>query len=52
MDQKYIPKPQAAPQSLKSWTKSVTNLEWNRNPENTHTKKARDFLYYNSTRPY
>ena len=52
MDQKYIGKPQPAPDSLKSWTKGVQTLEWNRNPENPHTKRARELLYYNSTRPY
>lgn len=52
MDQKYIPKPMNAPTSLKSWTKEVKTMEWNRNPENPYTKKARDFMLYNSTRPY
>jgi hypothetical protein len=40
------------PSSLKSWTKEIRVQEWNRNPENVHTKKARELLYYNSTRPY
>lgn len=52
LDQKYIPKPMEAPQALKSWQKDIKGNEWNRNPNNPYTKKARDFLYYNSTRPY
>jgi hypothetical protein len=52
LEQKYMPTPIQAPSSLKSWQKGIKGLEWNRNPENVHTKKARDFLYYNSTRPY
>jgi hypothetical protein len=52
LDQKYIGKPEAAPESLKSWEKSIKTIEWNRNPENVHTKKAREQFLYNSTRPY
>ena len=52
LDQKYMPKAVVAPESLKSWQKAVQVISWNRNPENVHTKKARDLLFYNSTRPY
>jgi hypothetical protein len=52
LDQKYMPKPTEAPSSLKSWTKGIKGNEWNRNPENPYTKKARELLFYNSTRPY
>jgi hypothetical protein len=52
LDQKYM-KPMEAPTSLKSWQKEIKlNNDWNRNPNNPYTKKARDFLLYSSTRPY
>jgi hypothetical protein len=45
--------PMEAPTTLKSWQKEIKmNNDWNKNPNNPHTKKARDFLFYNSTRPY
>jgi hypothetical protein len=45
LDQKYIGKPEAAPESLKSWEKSIKTIEWNRNPENVHTKKAKNNFF-------
>jgi hypothetical protein len=52
MDQKYVTRPEV-PAALKSWQKEIKmNNEWNRNPNNPYTKKAREFLLYNSTRPY
>jgi hypothetical protein len=53
MDQKYVTRAPEVPAALKSWQKEIKmNNEWNRNPNNPYTKKAREFLLYNSTRPY
>lgn len=49
-DQKYVDKVQPTT-AYKTYKKDVKN-EWNRNPNNEHTKKARDMLFYKTNKIY
>lgn len=49
-DQKYVDKIQPS-RAFKTYVKDVKN-EWNRNPNNEHTKKAREQMLYTTNKIY